>query len=499
MTSRASAPVPNLHAMRSALGLSVRGVLIRAFVAGLLHALVGSVVARPLDLDQAIALALQNNPSVASAESATRAARARVGVARVGLLPRLQLDQSFSRSFVHATAPTPQLGGAVAGIPIVQYTSLERSNVSLSQLVTDFGRTRHRVFAARHAAHATKYGEYARRAQLVQDVHLAYTAVNLDQRLLAIARAASRVRGSLFEKVESGFKEGIRPRYDVGRARLDLQNAQLAVLFAEGELAREQFAFEGLLGVAGAGARPLVDDLDAPVVVPAASGLVEQALLRRPELQAAAAQVRVAQDNLASARAERYPSINSGGTYAHDDGTFGPGDAWSLAVVGSVPIFDGFQAQQDVRVARAQVDQAQADLRAEQLLVTQEVRTAILELEVARARLLEAGVLQARAQENIDLASGRYTEGVGSIIEVTDAQLNVTGANQAVAHAKADQQAAATRLARAAHLYPASYFPVHAPDEPAPPGPVTAPPAVGGPPPSAGTVSALKASLFTGR
>lgn len=440
---------------------------LRSASVAVLLAWAAPLAAKPLELSTAIATALRHNPVISSAEAATRGARAQIGLARVRSLPQFAFDQTLTRSFIHANAPTPQITGGVAGIPIVQYTTLERSNFALSQLITDFGRTQLGVHAARHALRASKYAEFASRAQLVADVSLAFTAVNLGVHLADAARAAARIRAESLSEIEEGLEEGIRARYDVARARLDQQSAQLAVVSADADLAASRIALEAVLGVSEGTVGPLRDNLDAPLIAPASARLVPDALARRPEVLAAAADLRRAETTLRAARTGYYPRVSSTGNYAHNDGTFGPGDSWALGVVAEVPLFDGLQTRYDIRAARAAVDVARAALRTEELAVIRDVKSAAVQLESAKARMVEASLLDTRARDNLQLAHQRYKEGIGNIIEVSDAQLNVTLAYQAVARAKADQQAASIRLTRAAHLFPRTYFPAHPSKEPA--------------------------------
>ncbi|MBI4864642.1 MAG: TolC family protein, partial [Candidatus Riflebacteria bacterium] len=413
----------------------------------------------PLPLSEAVGIALVNNPTVGSARASTRVAQIRLRQTAATWLPTLNYSFTEQRNFTRGTTKVTQEDASVLRVPQRDYGTLERSNFGLAQLIYDFQRTTNQIRAARHEFKATRFSEDVRRAQTILDVHLAYVSVLLAQRLLRIARETTAHRQELLEHVIKLFKGGLRAKFDVSRAQVDYKSARLAEVSAEAAIAKSRFELNAALGVPYLPDRPLVDILDTPPRFKNPELVVQHALARRPETQAATARVRAAKATLRSAKATYLPRVTGTGTYAHTDGTAGPGDEWLVAMEASVPLFDLGQTRLQVQMEQAHLKQNQEDLRAQQNSVVLEVRQRLVDVEEGRARIEEARGLVEQAQENLDLARQRYEAGLGRIIDVTDAQLNWTNSRQALDRAKADLHSAIARVERAAHLYPPEYFP----------------------------------------
>lgn len=444
----------------------MRSVTLRAvsFVAALALGATASGRARAedlpvLSLSEAIALALEHNPGVGGAGAAVRASRARVAQTASAYLPNLSYQRQENRSFSRGADLTAARDGTTGAFR--NYTTLERSNVSLSELLYDFQRTPSLIKASRQTFHAAAHNEHSRRAQAVQQVHLAYVGVLLAERLRTIAREATRQRRELMAQVQALFDGGLRPRFDLSRASIDLESAKLAEIQSEAAVSRARFELNNAIGLPHLPARPLRDVLDEPVRTYQVTTVVKAALSRRPETRAAESRVRAAQHTLAAARAAYLPRVEMTANYGHNsaNAVSAPADDWTAGVEARLPLFDLAATRHLVRENQALVTQAREELREQENTVTQEVQLRLVELEEGRARVDEAEMLVRQAVENLSLARQRYDSGIGRIIDVTDAQLNWTIALQARDRARADLHSALARLERAAHLYPQDYFP----------------------------------------
>lgn len=451
-----------------------------------------------LELPEAIALALAHNPSVGAARAAVRASRARMAQTASAFLPHLSFQRQEQRSFARGADKTAARDGSAGAFR--NYTSLERSNVSLSGLIYDFQRTPSQVRASRQTFHAAAHGEESRRAQTIQQVHVAYIGVLLAQRLRAIARETTRQRRELFAQVQKLFDGGLRPKFDLSRASIDLESARLAEIQSEAALSRARFDLNNAIGLPDLATRPLRDVLEEPVATYEVAAVVKDAVARRPETRAAEARLRAAQHSLAASRAAYFPRVELNATYGHNAPTevAGAADDWSAGVEARVPLFDLAATRHVVRETEALVTQSREELREQENTVIQDVQQRFVELEEARARVSEAELLVRQAIENLSLARQRYESGVGRIIDVTDAQLNWTSALQALDRARSDLHGALARLKRAAHLYEPEYFPRTLegmpPNAPPPPSPA----AGAAPPATADSVRALGDELLEG-
>ena len=101
---------------------------------------------------------------------------------------------------------------------------------------------------------------------------------------------------------------------------------------------------------------------------------------------------------------------------------------WEAALQLSWTLFDGGNRIARFREAKANVDGAVARMKASELNISRDVEQALMNVDEADQRIQAAQVAVASAQENFRLAQGRFDAGVGTILELTDAQLALTQA-----------------------------------------------------------------------
>jgi outer membrane protein len=124
-------------------------------------------------------------------------------------------------------------------------------------------------------------------------------------------------------------------------------------------------------------------------------------------------------------------------------------EVWELRLSLNWSLFDGGNRIARYREAKANLDAAQARVRATELDVSREVEQAQNNVIESQERIQAAQVAVTSAQENFRLAQGRFDAGVGTILELTDAQLALTLAQNTEAQALADYRIALARLDRA--------------------------------------------------
>jgi outer membrane protein TolC len=173
--------------------------------------------------------------------------------------------------------------------------------------------------------------------------------------------------------------------------------------------------------------------------------LVEQGMARRPEVRQAEASLDAAQAGLRAARTTNAPTVTGTASFSARGANAPPRtDAFSVGAVVQWTPFDGGVARSRVSEAEAAVRQAEAQLLAARQAVVAEVSQAYLNLKAAEQRVTTAEAEVMNAQESVRLAEGRYNAGVGTFIDVTDAQAalltartNHVNAQTAVAQARA--------------------------------------------------------------
>jgi outer membrane protein TolC len=130
-----------------------------------------------------------------------------------------------------------------------------------------------------------------------------------------------------------------------------------------------------------------------------------------------------AQESVGLARTGHYPELNGSATYGRSgqelDSSLDHG--WSAGVVLTVPLFNGFLTSHQVAEAKSNLYVLKANEETLRQQVLLDIQSAYLNLQQANDSIATAELAVQQAQENLDLANGRYAAGVGSPIEVTDA------------------------------------------------------------------------------
>jgi outer membrane protein TolC len=193
----------------------------------------------------------------------------------------------------------------------------------------------------------------------------------------------------------------------------------------------------------------LSDSLGVPQFSMSLDSVKSIALSTRQDLQSARARVQSSQSLVSSASGQRLPTLALAGTWNWSGFNFPLQPRWNAGVTLSLPIFQGFGID-------AQVDQAEANLESSQASLSLTIENALLDVEQNYLSLKEASdridattKLVGQATENLKIAEGRYNFGVGSAIEITDAQVTVANARLNNIQALYDYDTSLIRLKRA--------------------------------------------------
>jgi outer membrane protein len=374
--------------------------------------------ARPLHLTlaEATALALRQQPTIRSARQSQLAAEARVPQAAAAYYPRADVIGAATRTQTFSTT----LNRSVRGNNL----DLE---LQARQLVFDFGKTAALVDQARAGARIAADELTRVREVVVQNVRQAYFGVLQAQRLVAVADA-NLARSELNLRSAQGFYDvGTKPKSDVTKAEVEVANARVLMISARNNVRLAQTTLANALGLEATAPIQIDDILTYEPLALDAAQLLTEALANRPELRQAQARVDSARAQLAGARAEYLPDLSLVGVYG-GAGEDQLRETWSIGAQLSWNLFQGFATQNRVREAQALVETARADADSLELQVRLEVEQAYITVVEAAERIGATQKAIESAQENLRLAQGRYDAGVGTILDLTDAQLALSNA-----------------------------------------------------------------------
>jgi len=393
-----------------------------------------------LSLPEAEALAVKNHPQVLAARNETAALDQRVVQARAAYFPMLNGDVTGSQG-----NPQGRIGAGF--LTDSRLFDRQGEGLTLSQLISDFGRTPNLVASSRLQAAAAQQTYQATRYDVLLGVNQAYFETLRSQAMVKVAQETVAARQLLADQVTALFNNKLRSELDVSFVEVNVSQAKLLLLQAQDQVQRAFAELTRTMGSQQAATYELAEQPLPPSPPLNAEDLVAQAIGNRPELAAlqmtrdAAYRFERAEKDLA------YPTaslVGVGGYMPYIDQItlprVIPAEYEGVAVNVQIPILNGglFKARHEEAHFRAL--EADQRLRNEAEAIARDVRSVWASASVAYQRLDVTAQLLRQATLALQLAQGRYDLGLSNIVELTQAQLNVTSAEIENLNAKYDYQ-----------------------------------------------------------
>ncbi|MFL5273265.1 MAG: TolC family protein [Anaeromyxobacteraceae bacterium] len=400
-----------------------------------------------LTLDDALARA-RTHPRVAQAAAAVAQASARSREAFAGYLPSGAASAAYGKTSSSGRAGSIQLTpGGTTTVSSGGVDDLYSVTVNLQAPIWDFGRTLEAVRAARASEEAERADLTVARDEQGVQVRQAYYAALASDALVSVADDTIVQMERHLAFAQGSLEVGRRTRFDVTRAQVDLANARIQKIQADNGRASSRAALAAAIGEDLDDAR-LEEPAGPEGPDPDPRDAVARALRSRPELAALDRRVTAADAAAAAARDAWYPTLGASGQLGWRGTEFPLSRTWQVLGTLTWPFLNGGADVARAAEARAAADASRAAREAEALQVKVEVEQAALAVIEARARRDVSKVLVAQATENLELAEGRYQAGVGSIIELADAQAALTSARAQRVRSGYDLATARARLER---------------------------------------------------
>ena len=388
-----------------------------------------------LTLKDAEALALRNHPLLQAATFEAEAANQ---------VTREQKSAYYPTAIGSLTGagaiPDSRIAAGFLNNPIIY--NRYSNGLEINQLIADFGRTSNLVASARLGAKAASQSAQQTAQDVLLAVNRAYFGVLRGQAVLKVAEETVKARRILADQITTLEKNKLRSLVDVSFAEVDLAQAQLLLVQAQNGEKASYAELADALGLANPQPFDLAEEPMPPAPIADPTDLIVQALQDRPDLSSARFSHEAA---LRYARAERdlwMPTITATGAAGLTPAYQVPlSDRYAAAGINvNIPIFNGFlfsARHQEANLRAKAADQSMRDLADR---ISRDVRTAWLDAGTAYQRLAVTAQLLKEATLALDLAQGRYKLGLSSIVELSQAQLNLTQAQIADSSAKYDFQ-----------------------------------------------------------
>jgi outer membrane protein TolC len=383
--------------------------------------------AQVLTIEQAVDIALHQQPSLRQSRASAEAAWGRVDQAEVARRPTVTLSAG-----VNSGGGGRSTGAMAMGRDFFDPSAGASVGASAAWRITDFGLTGAQIRAAEANARASAAGVDTTVLDVRRDVELAYLEAVARARLVTVTEATVKSEEAHLDQAKRFVAAGAKDPIEVAQATSRAANARSSLAQAHASAAIALANLRAAIGwvdprqtLAVAEAWPVPPEQDPAELVT----LVDTARAKRPEIVQLDREIAAADANIDAAHAERRPVLSaSANTQWAPSSTAVNQPTWSVGLTLSWLAFDGGRSAADVRVARANRESSLAQRDALLLDLTSQLDAARASIAANRAATVASHEAVTSAQAQLKLAEARYAQGLGSQIELADAQTAVTTA-----------------------------------------------------------------------
>ena len=401
-----------------------------------------------LTIEDAVRIGLDNHPRIKSANERIGSQEAVLGQQMAAYYPTINFNNRYQ------TSQSSTSGGAEHA------NDTFSSQASFNMTLYNFGKREGNVQAARDTLDATKQ-DYATTTQdIVLAIKQAYYVYLGAQELVRVRQETVRSRDLLVRQARGFYEVGTRARIDVARAEANLFSAQADLIGAENAVKIAWVTLRNAMGSPRLPEQPVAPDSPEVELSMNLAGARNVAFDARTELKSFESQRKASDQLIATARRGHLPDLLFDASYGRRHvsdqqlngrtlNTFPLQPTWSVGLNFNIPIFDGFRTTHRVEETLHNYYNIRAQEEDRRQLIALEVEQSYLRVVEFQERIKATDSAARAARENLDLAQGRYQVGVGSIIEVTDAETLYTDAQTTYIRTIYEYKIADAQLARA--------------------------------------------------
>jgi outer membrane protein len=377
-----------------------------------------------LTLKEALDEAFKLRPNLKSEQDIVKSRTYDVKGAKSSYLPQVQASyqNNYGNSF---------LGYFL--FPGYQFLDYQLFTVGVNQLIYDFGRTNHQVSFARRNRDQEKENLRKASLDLIHEVDIAYLNVLDREQGLRVAIAGEDDAKKHLEESEARLSAGVGLKIDVTQARVNLENAIMTKIQAEGDRDVALVTLTKAIGLPKGSHIQVQKYFPGDTDFGRSSDLdLDLAYQNRPDLLASHDAVLSSHETLLGAKSQNYPTLTGNGSYflaQIPTQALGspaiPNNAFSSFSVGgmlNIPIYQGGMVMDQIHGARARESAAKNQYEEVRQQVRSQLRSAAILLREAKSRLSEAKLAKQYAQENDDLMERAFKVGTARSVDVVDAE-----------------------------------------------------------------------------
>jgi outer membrane protein len=386
------------------------------------------------DLPELIDVAERSNPDTRIAWEQARQAAKAVGLSQSAYYPYLAASAaaSYQQELAVLTSVFPSHVGA------------EDVALDMKWLLFDFGERKAATTSAREQLMMANVNFNATHQQIVFNVTQRYYEFITARQKVGVAESSLQTAQTIGQAAHSRFDNGLAKKPDVLQAEQQTAQADYELESARGDLSDAQVALVQSLGIVPSTKLQVADVAEKPFTEnpdDSLDELINRALSQRPDLVAKLANLHARQADVSKAHAAYYPkiSLNTGVGWsalqvnAYDDPYFGNSKPdYGIGLSIELPLFDGFLRANKLRIAQSELRAAESELANSRNAVVREVWKANTDLKTALRKQESAAKFLSAAESAYDASLEAYRQGLGTYVDVANAQRSVTAASSVV-------------------------------------------------------------------
>ena len=388
-----------------------------------------------LNLKDALKIGLKNSPELAQAEKELEKAEFDIAINRAAFYPSISLEGGYNLSRLHSS---PQWN-----------PDYHRGTVGIDWTLYDYGRRSLNLKTTETEKYVLEEDYRKTRQNKALEITSAFLSVLKNKELVNLSEKRLKRAKKYYQLAEAKLEVGIVSYADLLKSKVEVKSAESDTISASNALSLSRIKLENVLGLKKEEYR-LDSGLKFSFPLVSLEKSLSEALSKRPEIKKKEGEEIQLEYAYQLVRKDYLPSLSLKGNYDYylnrELSGYSDTNDWTVYLALKIPIFDGGIKRS--RLKQAELNREKLQFAKEESIrdITGEVSTNFFNLQNLEKLMGVQGEEVTAATENLRLATGRYKEGVGSILEVIDAQTDLVSAETDKVNTLFDYQLAKANL-----------------------------------------------------
>lgn len=411
-----------------------------ALSGGLLMLNTAAVFAAPVELtlEDSIAMALTNNPAIKISDADKQAAEWGVKQAKGSKAFTVNLNHSDGRAEVVSQGKTT-IGNSFS------------NSVTLKVPIYTGGKVEAGIEKAELGYKVADLSVDKSRQQVRLDATTGYFNILQAINVRKVSQESVDMMLAHLKNVQAQYGVGVVAKSDVLRSEVEVANYQQKLIVAQNSYELAVSKLNNVLGLPLDTEITVKDELQHAKYDLSLEDSIKEAMLHRPEAIQADYGIAIAKESIKVAKADNLPTVGAQAVKGWKDSSF-PGtenNGWSIGISADWNVFDSGVTKAKIKQADAAELKAIEQAKQVKDAIQLEVRQAYLNMNEADKRIATTQVAIEKAEEDFKISGVRYSAGVGTNIDVIDAQVGLTQAKNNYIQAMYDYNTSRANLEKA--------------------------------------------------